>query len=162
MKRSNAPLLAIIGVLMVMFVVPFILAVITLIVYGEFALPTELVAGGLLAELDANFVLALLITVLPVLFVWFIESNRRAGGSQRRSMTLTLIMLVLLMAAVTAVPVISMLRPLSAVPPAQAFAMIAVIALPLLLVLFVAALLMPEARRQPDELTGQQPHGNGA
>jgi len=40
MKHSNAPLLAIIGILMVMFVIPFVLAVITLIVYGEFALPS--------------------------------------------------------------------------------------------------------------------------
>lgn len=149
MKRSNAPLVAIIGILMLMFVVPFVLAVVTLIVYGQFSLPTGLVAEGLLAELDANFVLMVLLTVLPMLMVWLIETTRQSGD-RRRSLTLTLAMLILLMAGVTAIPFIAALRPLSAFPPGQAFAILAVVALPLLLVMFIAAVLLPEVRRGRD------------
>lgn len=149
MKRSNTPLLAIIGILMLLFIVPFVLAVITLIAYGEFALPTGLVADGLLAEFDANFVLMLLVTALPVLFVWLIESSR-GKGDRRRSLTLTLGMLVALIAAVTAVPFIASLRPLSGFPPGQALPILAVVALPVLLMMFMAAILLPEARRRRD------------
>ncbi len=149
MKHSNAPLLAVIGILMVMFVIPFVLAVITLIAYGEFALPSGLLVEGLLAEFDANFVLMLLVTALPALFVWLIESSR-SRGDRRRSLTLTLVMLVVLVGAVTAVPFIASLRPLSAFPPGQALPILAVVALPLLAVMFIAAILLPEARRRHD------------
>ncbi|HLV44341.1 MAG TPA: hypothetical protein VKY39_05260 [Aggregatilineales bacterium] len=164
MKRSNTPLVVIIGILLLLFVVPFVLALIMLAIYGEFTLPSGLFVEGLLAELDANFVLALLLTVLPVIGVWLVESSRRRGVDQRRSLTLTLVMLVLVMAGVTAIPLISALRPLAGFPPGQAFAILAVVALPLFLIMLIAALLLPEARRHGDGTPAPhgRPEGNGA
>ncbi len=141
MRQTNTPLIIIIAILALMFVVPFVLALFTLLAYGQFALPTGLF-GGVLAELDANFVLALFITALPLLLVWAVEANRRRAGGGR-SLGFTLALIILLMLAVTAVPLVAFLRPLAGVPAGQALALVALIAFPLIVVLFAAAILLP-------------------
>ncbi len=147
MKQKNTPLLVMIAVLALLFIVPFVLALVTLVVYGRFALPGGLFTG-LLAELDANFVLALLITTLPLMLVWAVEANRQREGGSRRSLGLTLGLIVLLMVAVTAVPAVAFLRPLGGLPPGDALAILAVVALPLITVVFVVAILLPGLARR--------------
>jgi hypothetical protein len=133
-----------IGILMLLFVIPFILALVTLIAYGEFRVPDASWMGGLLAGLDANFLLAMVITVMPLLLVWAVESSRaRAGQDRRRTTGLTLGLLIALMVVATAVPVVAYLRPLAGVPTGQAVAILSVVALPLLVVIGIVALLLP-------------------
>jgi membrane protease YdiL (CAAX protease family) len=144
-KKRNTPLVFITGILLLLFVIPLVLAVITLAIYGELAAPEPL--SGLASELDANFALALLVTALPLLVVWVAETQRRRSGG-KRSARGTLVLLVLLMAAVTAVPAVSLWRPLAGLPTGQALAILAVAALPLLAVLLAAAILLPETRNR--------------
>lgn len=146
MKRSNVPLIAVTGILVALFVIPFILAVIFTLAYGEFALPPAEFVTAVLAELDANFVLAMLITALPLALVAAIEGYRRQRGGGRRSLALTVGLLVLLMAAVTAVPLIAFLRPLSGLPGGAVLAILLFAALPLLAVMFAAAIVLPGLR----------------
>ncbi len=141
MKQTNTPLLVMIAVLALLFVVPFALALVTLLAYGRFA-PPEGLFTGVQAELDANFVLVLLITALPLMLVWAVEANRRRAGGGQRTLGLTLGLIVLLMIAVTAVPAIAFLRPLGGLPPGDALAILAVVALPLITVVFAVALLL--------------------
>jgi len=152
--RKNTPLYVMIGTLMLLFVIPFILALITLIAYGEFSVPDAAWMGGLLTELDANFLLALVITIMPLLMVWAVESGRaRSGLDRRRSTGLTLGLLIGLMVVATAVPVVAYLRPLADVPVGHALAILSVVALPLLIVVIMVALLLPGvlARRGNNE-----------
>jgi hypothetical protein len=146
-QRPNTSLLFIVGILMVLFIIPFVLALITLVAYGEFAVPTDLF-GGVLGELDANFVLALLMTILPLLMVWAIETRRGQAGGARRSVGLTLGLLVALVAIVTAVPLLAFFRPLSRLPAGQALAIVSCLALPLLVVIFAVAIVLPGHLRQ--------------
>jgi len=142
--RKHTPLYIMIGILMLLFVIPFILALITLIAYGEFSVPDASWMGGLLAQLDANFLLAMVITILPLLMVWAVESSRsRAGLDRRRSTGLTLGLLIALMVVATAVPVVAYLRPLADVPTGHALAILSVVALPLLVVVGIVAMLLP-------------------
>ncbi len=148
MKQNNTPIYVIIGVLALLFVVPFVLALITMIAYGEFALPSGLFSR-LYGELDANFALALLLTVLPLVMVWAVErALRRSGGGGVRSQGITLALLVLLMLAVTAVPLVSFMRPLARIPAAQRATLIGFVALPLLVVTFAVVILVPELLRR--------------
>lgn len=142
--RKNNPLYIMIGILMLLFVVPFILALITLLAYGEFRVPDAAWMGGLMTELDANFLLAMVMTVMPLLMVWAVESSRaKAGMDRRRATGLTLGLLIALMIGVTVVPVVFYLRPLAAVPTGQALAILSIVALPLLIVVVVVTLLLP-------------------
>ncbi len=142
MDRKNLPILGIVGILGVMFVIPFVLAMITLIVYGEFALPQG-AFSALLTELDPNIILGVLIAALPLLLVWAVEANRGRGVGGERAVGLTLGLLIALMIAATAVPFLSYLRPLSGMPPRYALAILTVVALPLILILFIVLLLLP-------------------
>lgn len=156
-KPKNTPLLFIVGILMLLFIIPFILALITLVAYGEFRVPDGAWMGGLLAELDANFILAMVMTVMPLLLVWTVESSRaRAGLDRRKATGLTLGLLIALMIGATAVPVVFYLRPLADVPPGHALAILSVVGLPLLVVIFTVALLLPGL------LNRRAANGNGA
>ena len=149
--HKHTPLYIMIAILMLLFIIPFILALITLIAYGEFSVPDASWMGGLLAELDANFLLAMVITIVPLLMVWAVESSRaRAGLDRRRSTGLTLGLLIGLMVIVTAVPVVAYLRPLADVPPGHALAILSVVALPLLVVIVLVALLLPGVLARKD------------
>jgi hypothetical protein len=149
MKRTNnTPILVIIGVLSLLFIVPFTLAVIAVFMYGEFTVPENLMAG-VLSELNPNLVLGMLITVLPLLVVVAVERARQQSGGAR-SMGLTVGLLIVLMAAVTAVPAIAYLRPLAGLPAGHAMAILAVVALPLLLIAFIALILLPSMVRGGD------------
>lgn len=151
MKQKNTPLYVIVGVLALLFVVPFVLALISTLIYGEFAPPADLLTG-LYGEIDANFALALLLTGLPLLMVWAVErALRRSGAGGPRSQGLTLALLVLLMLAVTAVPLVSYLRPLANVPPAARTTLLGFVALPLLIVTFAVVILIPELVRRRGE-----------
>lgn len=155
-------MLAIVGILGVMFIIPFVLALLTLIVYGEFALPQGAVSG-VLTEIDPNIILGLLIAGLPLLLVWAVETNRRRG---ERTVGLTLGLLVALMLAATAVPFISYLRPLRGLPPRHALAILTVVALPLILIVLVALLLLPGLsstdRGAPERRAGDRDSGPAA
>jgi len=163
-RYSKTPLYVIVGTLGVLFVVPFILSVIVTLIYGEFTLPGVSFLSGVLNELDANFVLAMLLTALPLALVGVIEATRRRLGSRRRSAGLTLGLLVLMMVAMTAAPVATAIRPLSALAPGAALAIVLFAALPLLIVTLGAAIVLPGLLRgsegPPSEISEDAPAGD--
>jgi len=150
MKRKNVPALIIIMLMSVLYIIPSVWMLVTLLVTGRFEFPFY-VFEGLSRELGFGFLIAFGLLFVPVLLVLLVERSRRRGGSQRRSLGLTLGLLVGLMLVMTAVPLVStLLRGAGALPLGEASPILVFGALPLLVVAFTVLVLAPGLLRDGD------------
>ncbi len=148
MKRSNLPIWIVIGALSLLFVLPTLAMLAILISQGRFEFPMELFSGAEV-EFGPGFLFATALILIPVALVVLVERSRRRTGDRRRTLGLTLGLLVALMLLLTLVPIISSLTgglaafPLRDISPILIFA-----ALPLLVVVFAALVLLPGVLRR--------------
>ncbi|NDJ54989.1 MAG: hypothetical protein GYB68_18100 [Chloroflexi bacterium] len=137
---SILPLVIIIGIMALLFALPFVLLLGDLIINGGYTFP-QVTVDQVRSEVNPSTFLAILLALIPIALVILVDRARRAERiTQKQSVLMTLVGVALLMVVLTVVPLISFSGVLATLPTSGVGLILVVIALPLFVVIATVVL----------------------